>query len=85
MSLFGRRPRRLQPMNPYWRDIQRCQHRITELQQDACRSGDTFKSPLVYKDQRFLDDLAKRGQNYLMSNEQIRYFQVVAQKLYGSV
>ena len=85
MIMYRGRARHEKPGCPFWRDIERCHHRLAELQQDAIRAGDDFKDPLTANERNFLDDLQRRGQNQQMSGKQIRWFQAIARKLYANV
>lgn len=77
--------RHTKPACPFWRDIERCHHRLEELQRDSIRGGEDFKDPITANERRFLDDLKRRGQDQLMTAKQIRWFQAIARKLWSNV
>ncbi|MGI9251161.1 MAG: hypothetical protein ACR2PR_08185 [Pseudohongiellaceae bacterium] len=62
--------------NPYWRDIEKCNERIERI---IARGSEL---PFNYNGINMLRDLKKRGPNYVMTGNQIRYFDSLRSKLW---
>lgn len=75
MVMYRGKARHTKPENPFWRNIERLFGRISEMrfqQKDI---------PLNASECDFIIDLFRRGQNYRMSQKQIRWFQAIERKL----
>lgn len=67
--------------NIYWNDIQRLIKRRDYLRNHA--DFDMANKPILpANDSEFLDDLNRRGKDYILSHRQVEYLKAVGRKLY---